>query len=231
MGERNLEPSDDATAGFMFGAQAVARRVTMANEENYRRRLSKWWWCRHRAVRRVISGYAVVAIFAVTYLLAREIDPELSLSEALVPAALVAAPLVVALLGDRISGVKLPWIEISLSEVRVEINGDLSSTIQKFSSVDADERLEIGRRIGELIADPDGIVLLRADLGDGKAWWSTRIFLLAALASDYTGIQRIVFVDEGARQHFIGLSTPMSARLALARRFPRLRNLLSQGPQ
>jgi TIR domain-containing protein len=196
-------------------------RLAMASARDLRRRLGAWWWRQRRPVRRAIVGYAVVIVFAATYLLARAADPGLSLTAALIPASLAAAPLVIAFIGDRITGLKFMSFEVELADVGVELNDDVSRAIQDLADMDQSGVPQISDRILESIAHPDRDLLLRVNLGNGTAWWSTRVFLLAALASDYTRIQQVVFVDDGDRQHFIGLAAPMSARWSLARKFPR----------
>jgi hypothetical protein len=51
-------------------------------------------------------------------------------------------------------------------------------------------------------------------------WWSTRLYLLAALAQEYTEIERLVFVEQDAARVFVGIAAPAAVRRALARRFP-----------
>ena len=192
----------------------------MTSARDQQRGLGTWWMRQRRPVRRAIVGYLVVVVFATTYPSARAVDPELSLTAALIPASLAAAPLLIAFLGDRITGLRFMSVEVSLSEVKVELNDDVSAAIQDLGDMGPSVMPEISSRIVESIAHRDGALLLRVNLGDGTAWWSTRVFLLAALASDYTGIQELVFVDEGTRRHFIGLAAPLSAHWSLARRFP-----------
>ena len=193
----------------------------MVDVKNDTSRLAAWWRRQRRPVRRAVVGYVVVIVFAVTYVLARAIDSKLSSTGALIPAALVTAPLLIAFLGDRITGLKFMSVEVSLSEVKVEINDDVSDAIQKQGEESFSDYIsEIEGRIVELIVQPNHTFILRVNLGDGTTWWSTRVFLLAALAADYTDLQQIVFVDNGERQHFIGLAVPMEVRWSLARRFP-----------
>jgi hypothetical protein len=53
-------------------------------------------------------------------------------------------------------------------------------------------------------------------------WWSTRLFLIAALAQDYSRVHAFVFVDGEEDRHFLGLATPTNVRLGLGGRFPSL---------
>jgi hypothetical protein len=65
------------------------------------------------------------------------------------------------------------------------------------------------------------------NLGKGESWWSTRLYLLASLAVDFTQIRRIVFVD--ADERFIGMASPLSVKRALWAAHWRLRPLYQEG--
>lgn len=56
------------------------------------------------------------------------------------------------------------------------------------------------------------------NLEGGRAWWSTRLFLFAAVASDYTALGHLVFLY---RKRYIGTATARETHLKLARHFPR----------
>jgi hypothetical protein len=73
------------------------------------------------------------------------------------------------------------------------------------------------------IQDPE-VKLVEVDLGDGRRWWHTRLFLLVALAEDYTGIESVVFrTTRGSRPScFAGIAPVASTRRALAAEFPNL---------
>jgi hypothetical protein len=60
------------------------------------------------------------------------------------------------------------------------------------------------------------------DLGDGKAWLSSRLFILAALIPRVRPIQRIVFVRDPAKL-FLGECPPTSLAQALAEKYPELK--------
>jgi len=60
------------------------------------------------------------------------------------------------------------------------------------------------------------IKLLEINLRTTRYWWSTRIYLQAALADDYTNIQRLVFVEGDAQRRYVGMATPGEVRRALA---------------
>lgn len=49
-------------------------------------------------------------------------------------------------------------------------------------------------------------------------WWSTRLFLLAALADDYSNIKQLVFVENDDERSYVGMATPAAVRKAWGRR-------------
>ncbi|ORW03344.1 MULTISPECIES: hypothetical protein [Mycobacterium] len=61
--------------------------------------------------------------------------------------------------------------------------------------------------------------ILRIDLRDDNYWWSTRMFLVAALAQDYTQVEALVFVRSGNEQNFVGIAAPRDVRRRLAKNF------------
>jgi len=65
---------------------------------------------------------------------------------------------------------------------------------------------------------------VQVNLGGGTTWWSTRLFLLAALVEDFTRVPYLVFVSDGGdlRPAFVGQATPRETRRAMARLHPQL---------
>lgn len=72
--------------------------------------------------------------------------------------------------------------------------------------------------IDSMIAEAKEAGLVEINLGRGNSWWTTRLHLTAALATDFTNIQQIVFVDD--RSHLIGMYSPGDIRHGLATAFP-----------
>jgi hypothetical protein len=62
--------------------------------------------------------------------------------------------------------------------------------------------------------------LLEINFGCDDYWWSTRIFLVAALAQDFTSVEAVVFVRSGDDEVFVGIASPRAVRERLAARFP-----------
>ncbi len=59
------------------------------------------------------------------------------------------------------------------------------------------------------------------DLGTGREWLTSRLFILSIVLARMRNLQALVFVeaDEGVPQRFIGIATPESVRWALAQRY------------
>jgi hypothetical protein len=77
--------------------------------------------------------------------------------------------------------------------------------------------LDIVKQIGKAISTSHSAKSIIVDLGTGMNWWSTRLYALAALATDFTQIRQFVFVQQ---ERFIGMAPPFAIRRALARKHP-----------
>jgi Domain of unknown function (DUF4062) len=69
------------------------------------------------------------------------------------------------------------------------------------------------------IAEARDAEIVEISLGP-TPWWTTRLYLVAALASDFTSIRQFVFLDSEGR--FLLMASPTEVCRALTRRFPRL---------
>ena len=77
--------------------------------------------------------------------------------------------------------------------------------------------LNIAKQIERAISASQSAKSVIVDLGTGMSWWSTRLYLLAALAADFTQIRQLVFVQQ---ERFIGMAPPLAIRRALAVKHP-----------
>jgi hypothetical protein len=78
----------------------------------------------------------------------------------------------------------------------------------------------IQEAIQETIKKTGSVAALRVDLGSD--WWSTRLYLVAALLEDYTSIEQIVFLGAAAMDpapSYLGMCSPAEVRRALASHF------------
>jgi hypothetical protein len=172
---------------------------------------------------RALAGYAVVGLFALVYRIVRSSWPDQTQAVSVTIAALAAAPLALALIWDRLGGFKALGLELTLSasprmEIEVvEVVG--GETIQ--SQVFSDSLPKIAEKITQVFAQPNQ-ELLELNLRDGKYWLSARMFLVAALAEDYSRIRQLVFVERECERIFVGMAAPGDVRRALAKEWPNL---------
>ncbi len=75
--------------------------------------------------------------------------------------------------------------------------------------------------ISSTIQQVDDRALIKVDLGNGRNWWSTRLFFLASLSADLTDVRQLVFID--SKKRLFGIATPESVRDCLVHRHGVLR--------
>jgi hypothetical protein len=163
-----------------------------------------------------VAGYAIVAIFGLASAMA--LIAHADRVTAITVGTLLAAPILIALIGDRITGVKAFSVELTLAEVSVPVEGDFSGAVMAIAEMGPSGTPELFGTLQSVITGRSKI--LRLNLRSDDYWWSTRIFLVAALAEDYTEVEAIVFVRSGEQRLFVGIATPHSIRQRMATRFP-----------
>ncbi len=72
--------------------------------------------------------------------------------------------------------------------------------------------------IDQMVERANDASLVMLKFGPSHTWWTTRLHLVSALATDFTKIQAIVFVDED--EQLYGIYSPHDVRHALAIAFP-----------
>jgi hypothetical protein len=168
------------------------------------------------------AGYAVVGLFALVYGIVRWGWPDLTQAFSVTIAALAAAPLALALLWNRLGGFKAFGFEVTLTPPSARMEPERTAIIGEITEDQAfhsDSLQYIVEGITQAIARPEQEVL-ELNLRDGSYWWSTRLFLVAALVEDYSRIQRLVFVERGEERAFVGMAPPVDVRRALATVWP-----------
>jgi hypothetical protein len=176
--------------------------------------LRKWLQPRRR-VRVVIAGYGILILFAIAAGLTRWLagaTPRV----ALITGAAVAAPVLIAYVGERITEVKALGVQISLADVAVPIDVDVSSAVMTIVQAGGDARAELLATFESVIRKR--LRLLQIDLRDEDYYWSTRLYLVARVAEDFTEVERLVFVRNG--EQFVGLAEPSAVRRRLSSLFP-----------
>jgi len=160
-------------------------------------------------------GYSVLAIFGAIYEGLRKWST-LTTTQALISSGILLAPLLLALLWEHLKGVKIGQVEITLTEVAPTLHVELASQIQ---ALEASVPQALTNAMRAAIGNKE-FRLVEINLRTTPYWWSTRLYLLAALAQEYTNIERLVFVDQDAARWFVGIAGPAAVRRALAKVFP-----------
>ena len=168
---------------------------------------------RKRRLNVLAAGYAVVAVFGLVAAIARW-GFGVSGSSALAAGAIAAVPLVVALLGERITGIKAFSVEVSLAQITVPVQVDLTQAVMAMAEMGTSGSPEL------LVTFRDAIRsqarLLRLNLRNDDYWWSPA----AALAADYTKVEQLVFVRGREERLWVGMLDPATTRARLAEVFP-----------
>lgn len=197
--------------------------------------------CIVRPIAASVYWYVVLGVFAAGFGLARLIVPSQSISFAAVVGALLAGPLIIGAVWSRLTGLKILGVDLALSKATVlpMIIGDDSQILAEvdFASIYSSEvqAADISAHSpGDGRSDPpargmaeyvDAVIQSRAkivtvNLRRDDYWWSTRLFLLAALLDDLSEVDEIVFVAGGDECRFVAMASPGAVRRALAWRLP-----------
>ena len=163
------------------------------------------------------AGYAVVAVFGLVAAIARWGFGAPG-SSALAAGAIAAVPLVVALLGERITGIKAFSVEVSLAQITVPVQVDLTQVVMAMAEMGPSASPELQVTFRDAIRSQAR--LLRLNLRHDDYWWSTRVYLAAALATDYTKVEQLVFVRGQEERLWVGMLDPATTRARLAAQFP-----------
>jgi hypothetical protein len=162
-----------------------------------------------------------VAVFGLAYLVVSLLWSDRSFAKTAAVAALIAVPLALGMLWPRLAGFKAFGLEFSLTQVTVQLDTRLAVAITT---------PDLGSANPELVAQVTALLdprieLVEVDLRDGSYWWSTRLFLLAALAQDMSDVRAFVFLSGGADRRFLGVAAPAIVRRALATQTPELEQI------
>ena len=172
-----------------------------------------------RAAPVAVACYFVLVVFGLSWLLLRRRWPSLSGTAAVTIAALVSAPLAIALIWHRLTGLKAFGVEVSLAQSIVQTSGttEMVAAITERQYYSGAEHIIEQIRKAVVGGKTD---VLEINLRDGTYWWTTRLYLLAALADDFSTIQAFVFVEDGIHRRFLGFCKPAAVRTAIAEAFP-----------
>ena len=180
-----------------------------------------------RYILAVLIGYLTVFVFIISFVAASQAENLLglpaTLSEVttLIIAAIITAPIILPFVWKRLSKVKIGDLEIDLLEVSAKVKLTLADELRDV------QRLAMGpsalpnliEKLATAILEVETSSIVEVEFGIGKPpWWSTRLYLLAALAEDYTDIRQLIFLEsqQGRDRVYVGSAVPTMIRRALA---------------
>lgn len=196
-----------------------------------------------RKIKVALAGYFVVAVFLIAFRLVHSFK-DFESQTAFFFAGIIALPLVIALIWDRLNKIKVGLVEIDLTEVTPSIDNALSTLLGSKSNGNKVSELgqlpenepisknnlilgnslqpEILRQIKNATEKAEDAQLAEIDIGLGNSWWVTRFYLLAALAEDYTKISQLLLLEtrNDRDRCFLGLATPTLTRQTLGAIYP-----------
>lgn len=167
-----------------------------------------------RGTRRVlILGYVAVAIFFAVFFLVRGLSEDGVSSGALILSAIAAAPLLLAIVWDRLASLKLFGVEIEFNKVvATTTDKAVAEAVQLQKSSNTPELVE---GLVAALATPGGsTTAIHVDIRNGDYWWSTRLLLLAALVADFDAAEYLIFT--GTDDRYLGGVWARAARRGLA---------------
>ena len=184
---------------------------------------SRRWWTI------VGAGYLVVAVFSLGYALAGMFGDGATALDRFALGFILCAPLLAAFLWDRLKSLR--WrslkafgVEVTLSEATARVaslaGGAPEEALADQQYFSGDEA--ILRQIGKGLHDPDR-QLLEINLRSRPYWWSTRLYLEAALLADHSRVALLVFVEGDEDRRFVGTVRPALLRDALGDAMPCLK--------
>jgi hypothetical protein len=175
------------------------------------------------------GGVCRYGIFAFGYGLAWLIG--MPIAHAVIAGVVAAAPVIIAVIGERVTAIKAFGFELNLTEVAAPMAGDHRAVATDLSDVMGQGQTNIDTSVVDSSSSAPGLSgpmeelvrkkskLLQIDLRNDAYWWPTRLFLVAALAQDYTDVEALVFVRSRGEQLFVGIAAPRDVRRRLARTF------------
>jgi|GEM_PF-2045275 len=132
-------------------------------------------------------------------------------------------------LGDLVTQIARRASKLSLYEVSVEL-ATLPELSPSWSVGSADVRQLTSSMIFDSASQTLFQELLKpgkadyavVDLGTGREWLTSRLFVFALILGTITKLRAFVFVEtqNGVRRHFLGIATPGDIRAALTARYP-----------
>ena len=149
-----------------------------------------------------------------------EIPPTLTLVLSL----LCSLPLVIPFIWGRLTKLKFFEFEMSLSDVTAEISQTLPNELKDSKRLQLGSTLapEVLNQVVNALKSSISSELIEVNLGYGRTWLVTRLYLLATLSDDYTEIRHVIFLEnfDGRDRSYIGMAPPKTVRKCLASQYP-----------
>jgi len=175
----------------------------------------------------ILIGYLAVSVFLASFIVASHANELFGLSVPLSEASTFAiaiifvSPLLIPFIWRRLNKLKIGELEINLTDVSTRVKLSLADELREV------EQLAMGpsqlpnliEKLAQAISEAERSKIVEIEFGNGKPpWWSTRLYLLAALAEKYTNIQQMIFLEyqPGRDRVYMGSATPARLRQALA---------------
>lgn len=180
---------------------------------------NKWWQIAG-------AGYLVLMVFATGYFATPYFKDDTALATQVTVGILLAAPLAIAFLWERLRSVKVFGVGIELDKLTVDIVPadpaleDAIAAQQYYSGKD-----DILEQISKTVDIPNKQVFEINLRAKRPYWWSTRLYLQAALLMDHSSISHVVFVEGTEQRRFIGITRIETLRQALANILPCLETI------
>jgi len=178
-------------------------------------------------------GYVIVAVFILSfvgiYIIGNLVNLSLGWAEipptlTLVISLICSTPLFLPLLWGRLTKLRFFEFEISLSDVAKEISQSLPNELKD------SKRLQLGtsltpesiEQIKNALRTSTTAELVEVNLGYGRTWLVTRLYLLASICVDYTETKQLIFLEHADKveRSFLGMIPPKIVKNFLAVDFP-----------
>lgn len=181
-------------------------------------------------------GYSIAVVFLASYatlnLLRAKFkwDDELTRPLIVTISGLLAAPIGLPFIWERLTKVKLLDLEVELSKIIPKIDVSLANVIIEEEAAaeaitsKAEDIQDVLTRLRSAVDQAQQASLVKVDLGNGKRWLSSHLYLLSALAKDFTDVQQLIFVEslENHEESFVGFVAPKDLCNAFAYENPNL---------
>ncbi|MBW7943295.1 MAG: hypothetical protein H3C64_13145 [Candidatus Kuenenia stuttgartiensis] len=143
---------------------------------------------------------------------------------ALVMSLICSTPLFLPLLWGRLTKLRFFEFEISLADVAKEVSQSLPNELKDSKRLQLGASLtpEVIGQIKNALRTSATAELVEVNLGYGRTWLATRLYLLASVCVDYTDTKQFIFLEhaDGIERSFLGMLPPKVVKSLLADEYP-----------